>query len=332
MRGYAGGECAPRPSPGGRGCSPKATGEGLPSVSLLLQHRSPSSGCSAATFSLWEKGTSLFLRPRSPSSGRSAATFSLWEKDARSFFEFCRASSHELKDRLAGFRGSLQPDQPLAPIVWFRAGGPAEILALPADAEDLAFLMRAVPEEIPVTVFGLGSNLLVRDGGVEGVVVRLTARGFGKVEVDGARLRVGAALADKRVAAHALEAGIGGFAFYHGIPGGIGGALRMNAGANGAETCERVVEVVAIDRRGERHVLLNAGMGYSYRHAAVPDDFIFVEAVYEGVAEDRETIRAAMNAVQEHRERAQPVKAGPAARPSRTPTRPARRTSAVPGA
>ena len=140
---------------------------------------------------------------------------------------------------------------------------------MPADAEDLAFLMRALPEEIPVTVFGLGSNLLVRDGGVEGVVVRLSARGFGKVEVDGARLRVGAALADKRVAAHALEAGIGGFAFYHGIPGGIGGALRMNAGANGAETCERVVEVVAIDRRGERHVLSNADMGYSYRHAAV---------------------------------------------------------------
>jgi UDP-N-acetylmuramate dehydrogenase len=213
-----------------------------------------------------------------------------------------------LRENLAGFRGSLQPDQPLAPIVWFRAGGPAEILAMPADTEDLAFLMRALPEEVPVTVFGLGSNLLVRDGGVAGVVVRLSARGFGKVEIDGARLRVGAALADKRVAAHALEAGIGGFAFYHGIPGGIGGALRMNAGANGAETRERVVEVVAIDRRGERHVLSNAAMGYTYRHAAVPDDFIFVEAVYEGMLEDRANIRAAMDAVQEHRERAQPVK------------------------
>ena len=189
-----------------------------------------------------------------------------------------------LETNLAGFRGSLQADQPLAPIVWFRAGGPAEILAMPADAEDLAFLMRALPEEIPVTVFGLGSNLLVRDGGVPGVVVRLSARGFGKVEVDGNRMRVGAALADKRLAAQALEAGLGGFAFYHGIPGGIGGALRMNAGANGVETRERVVEVVAIDRRGERHVLSNADMGYSYRHAAAPDDFIFVEAVYEGAS------------------------------------------------
>ncbi len=213
-----------------------------------------------------------------------------------------------LGDKLKGFRGTLQPDQPLAPIVWFRAGGPAEILAMPADADDLAFLMRAVPAEIPVTVFGLGSNLLVRDGGVDGLVVRLSARGFGKVEVEGSRLRVGAALADKRVAAHALEAGIGGFAFYHGIPGGIGGALRMNAGANGVETRERVVEVVAIDRRGERHVLSNAAMGYAYRHSSAPDDFIFVEALFEGVTEDADTIRTAMNAVQEHRERAQPVK------------------------
>ena len=213
-----------------------------------------------------------------------------------------------LRENLAGFRGTLQPDQPLAPIVWFRAGGPAEILAMPADAEDLAFLMRAVPGDIPVTVFGLGSNLLVRDGGVEGVVVRLSARGFGKVEVDGTRLRVGAALADKRMAAHAFEAAIGGFAFYHGIPGGIGGALRMNAGANGVETRERVAEVVAIDRRGERHVLSNAEMGYAYRHSSAPDDLVFVEALCEGLASDRETIRAEMDAVQNHRETAQPVK------------------------
>ena len=213
-----------------------------------------------------------------------------------------------LGDKLSGFRGSLQADQPLAPIVWFRAGGPADVLALPADEEDLAFLMQALPDEIPVTVFGLGSNMLVRDGGVEGVVVRLSARGFGKAEIEGNRLRVGAALADKRVAAHALEAGLGGFAFYHGIPGGIGGALRMNAGANGVETRERVVEVVAIDRRGERHVLSNADLGYSYRHSSAPEDLVFVEAVLEGLPENREKIRAEMDAVQEHREAAQPVK------------------------
>ena len=213
-----------------------------------------------------------------------------------------------LREKLAGFRGTLQRDQALAPIVWFRAGGPAEILAMPADAEDLAHLMRALPEEIPVTVIGLGSNLLVRDGGVQGVVVRLSARGFGKAEVEENRIRVGAALADKRLAATALDAGIGGFAFYHGIPGGIGGALRMNAGANGVETRERLVGVVAIDRHGRRHTLSNADMGYAYRHASAPDDFIFVEATYEGKFEEREKIRAEMDAVQNHRETVQPVK------------------------
>jgi UDP-N-acetylmuramate dehydrogenase len=213
-----------------------------------------------------------------------------------------------LRSKLSRFRGTLQPDQPLAPIVWFRAGGPAEILAMPADADDLSLLMRALPEEVPVTVIGLGSNLLVRDGGVDGVVIRLSARGFGRIDIEGTRIRVGAAMADKRLAAHAREAGLGGFAFYHGIPGGIGGALRMNAGANGVETSERVVEVVAVDRRGKRHVLTNADLGYSYRHADVPDDFIFVEAIFEGAPEDKEEIRAAMDAVQEHREKAQPVK------------------------
>ena len=215
----------------------------------------------------------------------------------------------ELGGRLAGFRGRLQADAPLAPVVWFRAGGSADLLALSADADDLAFLMRALPDEVPVTVIGLGSNLLVRDGGVEGVVVRLSAKGFGQVTIeDGNRIRAGAALADRRLAAHALEAGLGGFAFYHGIPGGLGGALRMNAGANEVETHERLVEAIAIDRKGERHVLSNAAMGYSYRHSEVPADLIFVEAVFEGEAADQNTIRAQMDAVQSHRETAQPIK------------------------
>ena len=213
-----------------------------------------------------------------------------------------------LNDELKGFRGSLQPDQPLAPIVWFRAGGPAEVLAMPADTDDLCLLMRCLPADVPVTVIGLGSNMLIRDGGVPGVVVRLSARGFGQVHVDGSRLRAGAALADKRLAAAALEAGLGGFAFYHGIPGGLGGALRMNAGANDLETRERVLQVTAVDRNGDIHHINNAEMGYSYRHSSAADDLIFVEALFEGIPADREEIRKQMDEVQEHRETAQPVR------------------------
>jgi len=149
----------------------------------------------------------------------------------------------------------------------------------------------------------------VRDGGIPGFVVRLSAKGFGEAEgVSPIRIRAGAALPDKRLAAVAYEAGIGGFHFYHGIPGAIGGALRMNAGANGVETRERVVEVRALDRRGDLHVLSNADMGYAYRHSAAPADFIFTSAVFEGYAEDKEAIKAAMDAVQHHRETVQPIR------------------------
>ncbi len=213
-----------------------------------------------------------------------------------------------LGDRLAGFRGMLKENEPLAPIVWFRAGGKAELMAMPADADDLAFLMRALPQDVPVTVIGLGSNLLVREGGVEGVVLRLSGRGFGKVSVEGRRIRAGAALPDKLLAKAALEAGLSGFAFYHGIPGALGGALRMNAGANGVETRERLVEAVAIDRRGARHVLSNAEMGYAYRHASAPKDFVFIEALFEGEPASRQEIEAAMGEVQRHRESVQPIK------------------------
>lgn len=214
-----------------------------------------------------------------------------------------------LGDRLADLRGRLTPDAGMDKITWFRAGGPADLLFQPADEEDLAAFLQALPEDIPVTVVGIGSNLLVRDAGIRGVVVRLSAKGFGEVEVvSDTRLRAGAATPDKRVAAAALEAGIGGFHFYHGIPGGIGGALRMNAGANDAETRERVVEVRALDRKGELHVLSNADMGYAYRHSSVSADLIFTSAVFEGYADDRETIKADMDAVQHHRETVQPIR------------------------
>ena len=215
----------------------------------------------------------------------------------------------KLGDRLSGLRGRLTPDAGMDKITWFRAGGPAQVLFQPADEEDLSAFLKAVPEEIPLLVVGIGSNLLVRDGGVPGFVVRLSAKGFGEVEqVSDTQLRAGTATPDKRVAAAALEAGLAGFHFYHGIPGGIGGALRMNAGANGVETRERVVEVRALDRKGEVHVLSNADMGYAYRHSSASPDLIFTSVLFEGVPGEREAIRQAMDEVQHHRETVQPVR------------------------
>ncbi|MGP2493209.1 UDP-N-acetylmuramate dehydrogenase [Mesorhizobium sp. PUT5] len=215
----------------------------------------------------------------------------------------------KLGDRLSGLRGRVTPDAEMEKITWFRAGGPADALFQPADEEDLAAFLRAVPQDVPVMVVGIGSNLLVREGGIPGFVVRLSAKGFGEAEaLSETRIRAGAATPDKRLAAVALEAGIGGFHFYHGIPGAVGGALRMNAGANGVETHERVVEVRALDRRGELHVLSNAQMGYAYRHSSAPADLIFTSALFEGYRQDRDEIRAAMDAVQHHRETVQPIR------------------------
>ncbi|TAN04715.1 MAG: UDP-N-acetylmuramate dehydrogenase, partial [Rhizobiaceae bacterium] len=201
------------------------------------------------------------------------------------------------------------PDAGMDKVTWFRAGGPADLLFQPADEDDLGLFLKALPLEVPVTVVGIGSNLLVREDGIRGVVIRLSAKGFGEARpVSAMRLSVGAAIPDKRVAAIALDAGIGGFHFYHGIPGGIGGALRMNAGANGVETAARVVEVRAIDRAGELHVLSNEAMGYAYRISAAPKDLIFTGAVLEGYAEDKTAIKAEMDAVQHHRETVQPIR------------------------
>lgn len=215
----------------------------------------------------------------------------------------------KLDGRLSGLRGRMMPDTGMDKITWFRAGGPAQVLFQPADEEDLSAFLKAVPEEIPLLVVGIGSNLLVRDGGIPGFVVRLSAKGFGEVErVSETRLRAGTATPDKRVAAAALEAGLAGFHFYHGIPGGIGGALRMNAGANGVETRERVVEVRALDRKGDLHIRSNADMGYAYRHSSASPDLIFTSALFEGIPGDREEIRKAMDEVQNHRETVQPVR------------------------
>ncbi|MDG4856110.1 MULTISPECIES: UDP-N-acetylmuramate dehydrogenase [unclassified Mesorhizobium] len=215
----------------------------------------------------------------------------------------------KLGDKLAGLRGRVTPNAEMDKITWFRAGGLAEALFQPADEEDLAAFLRAVPEEILITVVGVGSNLLVRDGGIPGFVVRLSAKGFGEAEVTGSTtIKAGAATPDKRLAAVAYEAGIGGFHFYHGIPGAVGGALRMNAGANGVETRERVVEVQALDRAGNVHTLSNADMGYAYRHSSAPGGLIFTSAIFEGIPQDKVAIKAAMDAVQNHRETVQPIR------------------------
>ncbi|WP_062012120.1 UDP-N-acetylmuramate dehydrogenase [Aureimonas sp. AU4] len=214
-----------------------------------------------------------------------------------------------LGDPARALRGKLTPNADLAKVTWFRTGGPADLLFQPADEEDLARFLELLPPGVPLTVVGIGSNLLVRDGGVEGVVVRLATKGFGEVSALGeGRIRAGAAASDKRLAAVALEAGLGGFHFLHGIPGSVGGAIRMNGGANGVETSDRLVEARALDRSGALRALTHADMGFTYRHAEAPEDLIFVSALFEGPQTDRDAIRQAMADVEHHRETTQPVR------------------------
>ncbi|MGZ5923875.1 MAG: UDP-N-acetylmuramate dehydrogenase [Rhizomicrobium sp.] len=210
-------------------------------------------------------------------------------------------------DALPPVRGTYTPDAALKDLVWFRAGGPAEILFRPADAEDLATFLYAKPADVRVSVIGVGSNLLVRDGGIPGVVVRLPAT-FGKVTVDGTRITAGAAALDAHVARIAADAGIAGLEFLRGIPGTVGGALRMNAGCYGREIKDIFVEASAIDGRGNKSTLKPSDMNFVYRKAQVPDDLIFVSAVFEGTRDEPDAIRARMNKLVEDREASQPVK------------------------
>jgi UDP-N-acetylmuramate dehydrogenase len=213
----------------------------------------------------------------------------------------------ELKARLPQLRGRLMPNQSLAELTWFRVGGPAQVLFVPEDEADLAYALGGLPRDLPVTVVGLGSNLIVRDGGVPGVVIRL-GRGFGDVAVEGARLRVGAAVPDVRVARAAQEAGVAGLAFMRGIPGAIGGALRMNGGAYGRETKDVLIEARGVDCTGTIRTFTNAEMGFSYRHCGVDDDVVFTQALVQGEHGDPAKIAAEMEAITEAREATQPVK------------------------
>jgi UDP-N-acetylmuramate dehydrogenase len=212
-----------------------------------------------------------------------------------------------LKKTMPDLRGRLLADQPLAELTWFRVGGPAQLLFMPEDEADLSYFLAHFPAEFAVTVIGLGSNLIVRDGGVPGAVVRL-GRGFNGICVEDTRIRAGAAVPDVKIARAAQEAGIAGLSFMRGIPGGIGGALRMNGGAYGRETKDALVEARAVDRGGRVHVLSNADMRYTYRHCGVPDDYIFTEALFAGERGDPKLIATEMDKITEARESTQPVK------------------------
>ncbi len=212
-----------------------------------------------------------------------------------------------LADRLPPVRGRLTENAPLAPITWFRVGGPAEILFRPADVDDLAQFMARKPADVPVTFIGVGSNLLVRDGGVRGVVIRL-GRGFNEISHDGTQLRAGAAMLDLNVALNARDAGLTGLEFLSGIPGTIGGALRMNAGAYGREMSDVVLGAEAVDAQGVRRWLLPSELGLSYRHCDIPEDWIFTAAALRAEPGDRSTIQARITEIQDARESSQPIR------------------------
>ncbi len=204
-------------------------------------------------------------------------------------------------------RGRLLANQSLGEFTWFRVGGPAQALFMPEDEDDLAYFLRNAPRDVPVTVIGAGSNLIVRDGGVEGVVIRL-GRGFSEVTIDDATKRVtaGTAMLDVMVSRAAQKAGVAGLAFLSGIPGTIGGALRMNGGAYGGETKDILIEARGVDRDGNLRTFSNADMGFTYRHCAVPDDIIFTAGVFQGKAGNPDEIAAEMAAIKQKREASQP--------------------------
>ncbi|MFZ1044882.1 MAG: UDP-N-acetylmuramate dehydrogenase [Pseudolabrys sp.] len=211
----------------------------------------------------------------------------------------------ELKARMPELRGRLLANQPIGEFTWFRVGGPAQAFFMPEDENDLAYFLRNLPGETPVTVIGAGSNMIVRDGGVAGVVIRL-GRGFNDVKVEDHRITAGTAILDVMVARAAQPAGIAGLAFLSGIPGTIGGALRMNGGAYGGETKDVLVETQGVDRQGNLRKFTIGEMGFSYRHCGVSEDVIFTAAVLQGRAGAPEEIAAEMTTIKKKREASQP--------------------------
>lgn len=213
-----------------------------------------------------------------------------------------------LLGRLPPVRGRYACAAPLGQITWFRAGGTAEVLYRPADADDLAVFLAGRPADVPITLVGVGSNLLVRDGGVPGVTIRL-GKGFAAIAIEGTRVRVGTAALDANVARAACEASIAGLEFLSGVPGTIGGALRMNAGAFGREMKDVTVSVAALDEKGARHDIDNAALGFGYRHCLVPEGWVFVSVLLAGEPGERDRIARRLGEIRASREASQPLRA-----------------------
>ena len=213
-------------------------------------------------------------------------------------------------DALAIARGKVLPGEPLAPFTWLRVGGPAEALFLPADEDDLSAVLAALPPEVPVTVLGVGSNVIVRDGGIDGLVIRLAGKVFADVTVDrgASQIVAGAAALDGAVARAAARAGIGGLEFFAGIPGTVGGALTMNAGCYGRETKDVLSAAWGVDRGGARRVFTPTDLAFAYRHSATPEGFVWTGAVFKGVHDDHEAIGQRMIAISARREASQPIR------------------------
>ena len=208
-------------------------------------------------------------------------------------------------------RGKLLRDELLGPFTWFRVGGKADVLFVPADGEDLADFLKVLDPAVPVTVLGVGSNVIVRDGGVEGVVVRLAGRPFAGITTEGDTITAGAGALDSMVARASAKAGLGGLEFYAGIPGTIGGALIMNAGCYGAETKDILVSARGLTRAGERVEFALADFGYTYRHTEAPADIIWIEATFRGTPDDPEAVAARIAEITSRRELTQPIREKP---------------------
>lgn len=205
-------------------------------------------------------------------------------------------------------RGRLTADAPLAPLVWFKSGGSAEWLFEPADVDDLAQFMRELPTSVPVMALGLGSNLIVRDGGVPGVTVRL-GKSFAKVDrIDDRTLKCGGGASGILVSSSARDAGVAGLEFLRGIPGTVGGFVRMNGGAYGREVQDILVDCDVVFRSGEAATLPLEKLGYSYRHSELPPDCVVVSASFRGIPGERDAIAAEMNRIAEAREASQPLR------------------------